>query len=86
MLSPLADAGSGRSGFVSIDHTIMTKHHPSDWDITTEAEFDSALEQILTNAIGNDVDPRGSWVYDTDGAAPNLEAVVVELQDETTAE
>ena len=86
MPPPLPDAGSDRSGSVSVDHTIMTKNPPADWNITTEAEFDAALEQILTNAIGNDVDPRGSWVDDTDGAAPNLETVVVELQDETPAE
>jgi hypothetical protein len=84
--SPLPDAGSDRSGLVSVDYTTMTKNYPSDWDITTEAEFDAALGQILTNAIGNDVDPRGSWVYNTDGVAPDLEAMVVELQDGTPAE
>jgi hypothetical protein len=86
MPSPLADAGSDRSGFVSIDQTIMTKSHPPNWSITTEAEFDAALEQILISAIGNSVDPRGSWVYDTDRIAPSLEAVVVELQDGTPGE
>jgi hypothetical protein len=58
----------------------MTKNYPSDWNVTTEAEFDTVLEQLLENAIGNGVDPRGSWVYDADGSNLDLETVIVELQ------
>lgn len=58
----------------------MTKNYPSDWNVTTEAEFDAALEQLVENALENGVDPRGSWVYDTNGSSLDLEAVIVELQ------
>jgi hypothetical protein len=64
----------------------MTKNHPSDWKITTEAKFDMALKQLLTSAIGNGVDPRGSWVYNTNGADLDLETVIVELQNGDTEE
>ncbi|MFB6227828.1 MAG: hypothetical protein ABEH88_04475 [Halobacteriales archaeon] len=58
----------------------MTKKYPSDRDVRTEAEFDVALKQLLTNATGNGVDPRGSWVYNTNGSNLDLETVIVELQ------
>lgn len=58
----------------------MTKSYPSDLNVTTEKEFDAALEKLLRDAIGNGVDPRGSWVYNTDGSDLDLETVIVELQ------
>ena len=71
---------------LSACHTTMTERYLSDRDITTEAGFDAALEQLLTNAIGNGVDPRGSWVYDTDASGLDLETVIVELQNGDTDE
>lgn len=49
--------------------------------ITTTAEFQTALGELLTAARQNDVDPRGSWVYrNGDGSLTNWEVEVYELQ------
>jgi hypothetical protein len=62
----------------------MTNNHSPDWEVTTKTEFDTVLEQLLTTALGNGVDPRGSWVYNTDKTDLGLETVIVELQKEET--
>jgi len=57
----------------------MTRDHPFDGDVTTEEEFDAALEQLLSAARENGVDPQGSWVYRNGRNAPDWEVMVVEL-------
>ncbi len=47
-------------------------------DVTTAAEFEDALEDLLAAAARNDVDPRGSWVCD--GTLGDWEVVVYELE------
>lgn len=50
-----------------------------DWDISTEAEFESALEALLLAALVEDLDPCGAWVYRNGGVTPDLEVIVSEL-------
>lgn len=58
----------------------MTRDHPPDEEITTEDEFDAALGQLLLNAVQNDIDPRGAWVYRNGGMDPDWEVMVFELE------
>lgn len=48
-------------------------------DITTEAEFVSALQRLLLSALDNDLDPEGAWEYRNGRAYPDLEVLVTEL-------
>lgn len=50
-----------------------------DWDISTEAEFESALEALILVAFVEGLDPFGTWVYRNDGDDPDLEVLVSEL-------
>lgn len=50
-----------------------------DRDISTEAEFDSALQTLLLSALENDLDPLGAWEYRNGRAHPDLEVLVTEL-------
>lgn len=50
-----------------------------DGDITTDAEFDAALGQLLLEAVRNDIDPRGTWVYRNGQTIPDWEIMVLEL-------
>ena len=50
-----------------------------DWDISTETEFESALEALLLAAVVEGLDPFGTWVYRNDGDGPDLEVIVSEL-------
>lgn len=50
-----------------------------DGDITTDAEFNAALGQLLLEAVRNDIDPRGAWVYRNVQTAPDWEIMVLEL-------
>lgn len=59
----------------------MTNEFTADEEISSTEEFESALGDLLLVARRNDVDPRGSWEYRTDGPASNVEVVVVELAD-----
>jgi hypothetical protein len=52
---------------------------PSDRAITTETEFDSALQSLLLSALENGVDLRGAWEYRNGQAYPDLEVLVTEL-------
>jgi hypothetical protein len=60
----------------------MTRNDPDGGDITTEAEFEAALDRLLDSATSNGLDPRGSWVYRNGKAAPDWEVMVLELQKE----
>lgn len=34
-----------------------------DWDVSTAAEFDTALQTIILETLQNDLDIRGVWKY-----------------------
>lgn len=57
----------------------MTNEFTADEEISSTAEFESALGRLLLVARRNDVDPRGSWEYRSDGPESDVEVVVVEL-------
>ncbi len=48
-------------------------------DITTEAEFESALQTLLISALANGLDLRGAWEYRNGDDYPDLEVIVTEL-------
>jgi hypothetical protein len=50
-----------------------------DRDISTRAEFDSALQTLLLAALDSGLDPRGAWEYRNGEAYPDLEILVTEL-------
>ena len=50
-----------------------------DRDITTVAEFDSALQTLLLTALDNGLDPEGAWEYRNGQVYPDLEVLVTEL-------
>lgn len=53
---------------------------PSTEKITTPEAFESALEELLAEAITNGVEPRGSWVFRRpDNSVTDLEIIVYEL-------
>lgn len=52
---------------------------PSTRDITTEAEFNSALQLLLLSALNNGLDPQGAWEYRNGQNQPDLEVLVTEL-------
>ncbi|WP_198945717.1 hypothetical protein [Halorubrum sp. SD612] len=53
----------------------------SDDEISSKKEFEAALGRVLLAALENDVDPRGTWEYRTDGTGSDMEVMVVELAD-----
>lgn len=59
----------------------MSRETPDipDRDITTEAEFETALQTLLLAALENGLDLRGAWEYRNDDADPDLEVLVTEL-------
>lgn len=50
-----------------------------DRSISTEAEFDSALQTLVLSALENDLDLRGAWDYRNGESYPDLEVLVTEL-------
>lgn len=61
----------------------MTPKYSFDEDVTAADEFEAVLEDLLLAALRNDIDVRGSWVYDShDGAGPDLEVQFFELDQE----
>ena len=51
----------------------------TDRNITTEAEFESALQTLLLSALENGLDPEGAWEYRNGQTYPDLEVLVTEL-------
>lgn len=47
--------------------------------ISTEAEFDTALQALLRSALENGVDLRGAWEYRHGAADPDLEVLITVL-------
>lgn len=52
---------------------------PPDWDVSTEAEFDSALQQLLLSAVRNGLDLQGAWEYRNGQTYPDYEVLITEL-------
>lgn len=50
-----------------------------DRNISTVAEFDSALQSLLIAGLENDLDLRGAWEYRNGQAYPDFEVLVTEL-------
>jgi hypothetical protein len=59
----------------------MTTDPTSDDEIASTKEFEAALGRVILAALENDVDPRGTWEYRTDGTGSDMEVMVVELAD-----
>ena len=59
----------------------MTTDPTSDDEISSTKEFEAALGRVILAALENDVDPRGTWEYRTDGTGSDMEVMVVELAD-----
>lgn len=57
----------------------MTADFTADDDISSTDDFEAALGRLLLAALQNDIDPRGSWEYRTEGPASDVEVMVVEL-------
>lgn len=52
---------------------------PLAWDISTEVEFDSALQTLLLSALANGLDLQGAWSYRNGQEYPDLEVIITEL-------
>lgn len=49
--------------------------------LTTTAEFEAALGTLIATAQANDIDTRGSWVYNDDSRfRTNVEVIMYELE------
>ncbi|MFB6233369.1 MAG: hypothetical protein ABEH61_03825 [Haloarculaceae archaeon] len=62
----------------------MTDDHSRDslhGQITTEEAFEAALSDLLSTALRNGIDPRGSWVCRDGETSPDMEVMVLELED-----
>lgn len=57
----------------------MTPETPFDEPITTEAEFEAALTQLLASAHEAGLTVGKPWLCRTNDGAPNWEATIVEL-------
>ena len=58
----------------------MTSDPVFDGEIESSADFEAALHTLLVAALANDVDPRGSWEYRSDGLPSDWEVMVAELK------
>lgn len=54
-------------------------HDAPDWDISSEDEFDSAIQTLFLAAIETGIDPRGAWVFRNRHANLDFEIIVTEL-------
>lgn len=57
----------------------MTTDFTPDDEMSSTEDFEAALGGVILAAIRNDVDPRGTWEYRTDGPISDVEVMVVEL-------
>lgn len=77
------------TGFSTQDSALVSHHMsdiPNDGEITTVEEFDTAFGNLLSEAMRNGIDPRGSWVYRNSGEEVlDLEAEIVELAPDESA-
>lgn len=67
---------------IGVEHVLsMTTDNTSDDEISSRTEFEAALGRVISAALENDVDPRGTWEYRTDGTGSDMEVMVIELAD-----
>lgn len=59
----------------------MTTDFTSDDEMSSTEDFEAALSRVIFAALENDVDPRGTLEYRTDGLTSDMEIMVVELAD-----
>lgn len=59
----------------------MTGDIRSDTDVSTAAEFNAALTELLDSAHDASVDVQGAWACRTGDGGPDWEAAIVELDD-----
>ncbi|WP_423750702.1 hypothetical protein [Salinirarus marinus] len=59
----------------------MTTDFTSDDEMSSTEDFEAALGRVILTALQNNVDPRGTWEYRTDGTSSDMEVMVVELAD-----
>lgn len=52
---------------------------PPEQQISTRAEFDSALQSLILSALENNLNIRGAWEYRNGQPYPDLEVLVTEL-------
>lgn len=52
---------------------------PPDWKISTDAEFDSALQELLLSALEKGLALEGAWDYRNGQPYPDLEVLITEL-------
>lgn len=50
-----------------------------DWDLSTEAEFDAALQTLLLAGLKNGLDLQGAWDYRNGDTYPDLEVLISEI-------
>jgi hypothetical protein len=75
---PLASRLSPNGTHVRITMTGDTRNEP---DVSTAAEFNAALTELLDQAHAAGVDVQGAWACRTNDGGPDWEAAVVELDD-----
>jgi hypothetical protein len=59
----------------------MTTDFIANDEITSTADFEDALGQIIIAALQNDVDPRGAWEYRINEPESAVEVMIVELSE-----
>ena len=57
----------------------MTRDNVSDVSLSSEAEFESVLAEVVERAIKSGVDVRGAWEFQTRGSTHNWEVEIIEL-------
>lgn len=57
----------------------MTDDYLSDVAVTTAADFESLLAELVEKAVKQNVDVRGAWEFRTDGSTHDWEVGIVEL-------
>lgn len=56
----------------------MTNNFSSD-EMSSTADFETALGQVIRTALQNDIDVWGTWEYRTEGPDSDTEVMVIEL-------
>jgi hypothetical protein len=59
----------------------MTPHSPDDAEIASVEDFEAALGSAVLAALRSDIDPYGSWVYQTEAGTTDVEVMVFELDE-----
>lgn len=59
----------------------MTIDYTPDDEMSSTEDFENALSRMILSALENDIDPRGTWEYRTEGTGSDMEIMIVELAD-----